>query len=426
MYRTTSGPDSRSTGNFAMLAGNREGSSGKCRLRVVGNTMGTRVGIVGTGFVSRHFCLSIKKHAGYAVSRVLTRRAVDSCTDFPARDALTNSADELADNCDVVLECTGDPVHAAEVVDKVMQAGLPVVTMNSEFHVTAGSYFVDKGLITEAEGDQPGAQAALKEDLEELGFKPLVFGNMKAFLNHNPTPEEMAYWGKKQDYSLHMVTSFTDGTKVQVEQALVANGLDADIARTGLLGPEMDDLHAAADILADHARATGRAISDYMLSGKAPHGVFVVGTHDAEQETLLSNMKLGDGPNYVLEKMYILGPLEIMKTIRRVVEQGRILLNNSACPRISVATVAKRKLTRGTPIDVGIGSFDVRGVAVRIVENVDHVPIGLVRNAVIRRTVEPEQILTFDDMELPESVALGAWLSTRQKVLRQAASVASE
>ena len=388
--------------------------------------MGTRVGIVGTGFISRHFCLSIKKHAGYAVSRVLTRRAMNSCTEFPAREALTNSADELADNCDVVFECTGDPVYAAEVVDKVMQAGLPVVTMNSEFHVTAGSYFVDKGLITEAEGDQPGAQAVLKEDLVELGFKPLVFGNMKAFLNHNPTPEEMAYWGKKQGFSLSMVTSFTDGTKLQVEQALVANGLGADIARTGLLGPEMDDLRAAADILADHARATGGPISDYTLSRKASHGVFVVGTHDPEQQTLLSNLKLGDGPNYVLEKMYILGALETMKTIRRVVEQGRVLLNNSACPRIGVATVAKRKLTRGTRIDVGIGSFDVRGVAVRIVENADHVPIGLVQNAVIRRTVEPEQILTSDDVELPESLALSAWLSTRQKVLQRAASVTSE
>ena len=68
--------------------------------------MGTRVGVVGTGFVSRHFCLSIKKHSDYAVSRVLTRRAVDSFTDFPARDALTNSFDEFAYNYDVVLECT--------------------------------------------------------------------------------------------------------------------------------------------------------------------------------------------------------------------------------------------------------------------------------------------------------------------------------
>ncbi len=149
----------------------------------------------------------------------------------------------------------------------------------------------------------------------------------------------------------------------------------------------------------------------------------MVGTHDAEQETILSNLKFGDVPNYVLQKLYILGSLEIMKTIRRVVEQGRILLNNSACPRIGVATVAKRKLTRGTRIDIGIGSFDVRGVAVRIVENADHGPIGLIQNAVIKRTVEPEQILTSDDMELPESLALSAWLSTRQKVLRRAASV---
>ncbi len=82
------------------------------------------------------------------------------------------------------------------------------------------------------------------------------------------------------------------------------------------------------------------------------------------------------------------------------------------------------KLTRGTPIDVGIGSFDVRGVAVRIVENLDHVPIGLVQNAVIRRTVEPEQILTFDDLELPESLALSAWLSTREKILQRPAKAA--
>ena len=88
-----------------------------------------------------------------------------------------------------------------------------------------------------------------------------------------------------------------------------------------------------------------------------------------------------------------------------------------------MAAVAKRMLTRGTRIGVGIGSFDVRGVAVRIVENVNHVPIGLVQTAVIRRTIEPEQILSFEDVELRESLALSAWLSTRKKVLQRADTV---
>ena len=278
----------------------------------------------------------------------------------------------------------------------------------------------------EVPGDQPGSQAALKEEAIELGFKPLVFGNMKGFLNHHPTLEEMKFWGKKQGISLSMVTSFTDGTKLQLEQALVANGLDADIARTGLVGPEMDDVQAAADLLAEHAQTTGRAISDYILSRNLQHGVFVVGTHDQEQQACLSYLKLGNGPNYVVRKSSIFAHMEIIKTIRRVVEQGRVLLNNSECPRISVAAVAKQKLTRGTRIGIGIGSFDVRGVAVRIAENADHVPIGLLQNVAIKRAVETEQILDLDDVELDESLALSAWLSTRKKVLQRAARAHSK
>lgn len=388
--------------------------------------MVTRIGIVGTGFISRHFYMSTPNYADYSVSRVLTRRPVNDCTDYPAQDGLTNSVDELVDNCDLVLECTGDPIYATDVIDKATQAELPVVTMNTEFHVTAGSYFVGRGLVSEAEGDQPGSQAALKEEAVELGFQPLVFGNMKGFLNHHPTLEDMEFWSKKQGISLPMVTSFTDGTKLQMEQALVANGLDADIARTGLVGPEVDDLQAAADLLAEHAQTTGRAISDYMLSRNVQHGVFVVATHDQEQQACLNYLKLGNGPNYVVQKTSIFAHLEIIKTIRRVVEQGRVLLNNSECPRISVAAVAKQRLTRGTRIGIGIGSFDVRGVAVRIAENADHFPIGLLQNVVIKRTVEPEQILNFDDIELDESLALKAWVSIRKKVLRQAARAPSE
>ena len=44
-----------------------------------------------------------------------------------------------------------------------------------------------------------------------------------------------------------MVTSFTDGTKVQIEQCLVANGLDAGIAKEDLIGLETGDLKHAGN-----------------------------------------------------------------------------------------------------------------------------------------------------------------------------------
>ena len=57
--------------------------------------------------------------------------------------------------------------------------------------VTAGSCFVHKGNLSEAEGDQPGCQAALKEEAEALGFRAVVYGNMKGVLNHEPTREDV-------------------------------------------------------------------------------------------------------------------------------------------------------------------------------------------------------------------------------------------
>jgi predicted homoserine dehydrogenase-like protein len=378
-----------------------------------------RIGVVGTGFISRHFVMALEGHSGFGLSRVLTRRPLDTIGDHPARPSLTNSVQELLESSDVVLECSGDPLYATEVIDQAVRAGRPVVTMNAEFHVTAGSYFAGRGLVTEAEGDQPGCQAALREEALELGFQPLVYGNMKGFLNHIPTREEMEYWGARQGISLPMVTSFTDGTKVQMEQALVANGCGATIARTGLLGPEEDDLQAASAWLAGQAEELGSPISDYVLSPKLPHGVFIVARHDTRQRDALSYLKLGEGPFYVLIKNNIFVFLEIMKTIKRVLREGRGLLDNSARPQVSVAALAKREIRAGTRIEQGIGSFDLRGEAVRIGEHAGHLPIGLVAQATITRRVRPGDLLGFDDVDLPETLALQAWRATERLVLAQ-------
>ena len=179
-----------------------------------------RIGVVGTGFIGNHFVMSLDRHDGYSANRVLTRRPVDDVAGFP-ESTLTNSIDELVDNVDVVVECSGDPIWATDVVNSAVESGVPVVTMNTEFHITTGSAFVGRGLVTEAAGDQPGCLAVLHEEAMAMGFRPIGYGNMKGFLNLDPTPDDMRYWGAKQGISLSMVTSFTDGTKVQAEQILV-------------------------------------------------------------------------------------------------------------------------------------------------------------------------------------------------------------
>ncbi len=367
----------------------------------------SRIGLVGTGFIASGFARLIHNHAtDLQLSAVLTRRPLNDASGFPFPDRLTHSLQQVIDTSDVIVECSGDVLHATDVIDQCLRAGKPVVTMNSEFHVTTGSYFADKGLLTEAEGDQPGSIAALREEAIMMGFKPLVYGNMKGFLNHQPTPEEMAYWAGKQGISVEQTTSFTDGTKIQIEQALVANGFGGTITCQGMQGPKADDVtKAAIDLARGAAERGGQAISDYVLSpGNA--GVFVVGTHDKSEWKALNYLKLGDGPYYVLVRPFHLCQYEIVKTLRRVLGGGGVLLNNSSQPTISLVGLAKTQLTAGTRIDRAIGGFQVRGEAAQIKDVPNHVPIGLIQQAVVRREIAPGQVITYDDVDLPDTLAL--------------------
>jgi predicted homoserine dehydrogenase-like protein len=378
---------------------------------------GIRVGIVGTGFVATHFLAAFDGRQKLRVTKVLTRRNLAGMCGFPRPELLTNSRNELLEHTDVIFECSGDAIYAAEVIDAALKAAQPVVTMNPEFHVTVGSYFVGKGLVSECEGDQPGALAGLHSFAIGMGFRPLAYCNIKSFRNYIPTLEEMILWSRKQNISLQMVTAATDGTKLQIEQALVANFLGITIAEPGLLGPENTDFRAAGVTLAEAAERLGRPIADYVLCPGAPHGVFLVAEHDTTQAAALEYFKLGKGPFYIILRNNIFVHLEVPRMIHRIMKHGEILMDNSANPTITVVPLAKRAIAAGTYIENGIGSFDFRGICVRIADHPRMLPIGLLRRAVLRRKVEPGQLLAFDDVELEDSLAVQVWQAIEQRVL---------
>ena len=351
--------------------------------------------------------------SGQIVRRILTRRDPASCTEFPNPELVTNSLNQLVDECTVIVECSGDPIHATKVVDAALRAGRVVITMNAEFHVTAGSYFVGRGILTEAHGDEPGSLAALAEEAQIMGFTPLVYGNRKGYYHPDPPRDQMEFWARKQGISLDKVTAATDGTKINIEQALIANGLGATIVRDGMVGPTAETLSQGGQVLAEHAKRLGRPIADYVIASQAPAGIFVVGEHDARQKPYLSYLKLGDGPFYTLVQNYHLCHLEIGRTIQRMMAGAKPLLDNSACPRIGVAAVAKRDLRPGYRFERGIGSFDVRGQAVEIAKHPQRVPIGLLADAVVRSPLQAGQYLDFGDVDIPDTLAFKAWQSIR-------------
>ena len=84
----------------------------------------------------------------------------------------------------------------------------------------------------------------------------------------------------------------------------------------------------------------------------------------------------------------------------------------------------------GERIERGIGSFAMRGIAISIVDHPNHIPIGLVSDAVVARSVEQGQMLMTSDLHLPDTLALRLWKGILQRALaarkvRKAGSVAN-
>lgn len=381
-----------------------------------------KIGVVGTGGIASGLTKLIASRQDMKISGVLTRRVGAIGGLGVNQDLVTNTPEKIMESSDVIVVSTGDVVYSTKIIDLAYSYKLPVVTMDADTQVVSGSWLAQRGVITESNGDQPGCLAAMHQEVIQMGFKPLVYGNIKGFLNRHPKLEDMIYWAKKQGYSLNSVTSFTDGTKLQIEQCLVANGLGVDIAKQGLIGVDAEDFEEGAFALGRQAMELETVLSDYIISRKAPPGVFITATHQDNLAAELSTYKMGNGPFYLLYKPMHLCFFEIPQSILNLIHKKEILMNNGVDPTVSVAAIAKKKLVAGKYIEKGTGTMEMRGEAVSISQEPDHVPIGLMNSVHLKRDIEPGQLITFDDVEIPDSLAYQAWEETLKKVLVPATS----
>jgi predicted homoserine dehydrogenase-like protein len=374
-----------------------------------------RIGISGAGFVARMTFAALSRTPEFAVTGVLTRRPIDRSTQHFPEHLLTNSKEALAERADIVFECSGDTLHAAEVLLTAGEAGARLVTLCAEAQVTVGSALLHRGFfLTEAHGDQPGALAALHRYAREMFFEPLAYVNFKGFYDPDPSLESMTYWAERQKTTVRAVTSYTDGTKLQIEQVLVANGLGARIAQQGMIGGDVADL-ADLDYLADAARALGAPISDYIVHSAVKGVLLLAASEVADLDPDFSVFRLvrtRKGRAYRLLQPHYFVYAEVAKTLREVAAGHPPLLTNSLHPTATIAALAKKPLPAGTPIDTALGGFLLRGEAVEIAEAPDALPITLLDGARLLRALEPGDIVRDADVEVPDSLALRLWRET--------------
>jgi predicted homoserine dehydrogenase-like protein len=314
-----------------------------------------------------------------------------------------------SEQVDVVCEVTGDVEYATPVVLEAFRHGKDVVLMNAEIDATIGpilhAYADKQGVILSAcDGDEPGVQMNLYRWVKGLGLEPRVLGNVKGLQDpyRNPTTQKgfAEQWGQ----SASMVTSFADGSKISFEQSIVANATGFTVLERGMsrgLEYRGDVMEIGALYDVDRLRELG-GIVDYVV-GTPLTKVYCLAEHvDPKQQHYLELYKLGKGPLYSFFIPYHLVHFEVPFAIARVALFRDSVAKPLEGPAVEVCAVAKRDLEAGEMLDT-YGMYTTYGEACSTSEMSEgrYVPEGLVSGCVMRRNVGQDDVLTYDDVDLP-------------------------
>ena len=131
--------------------------------------------------------------------------------------------------------------------------------------------------------------------------------------------------------------------------------------------------------------------------------IFCLAEHsDPKQRHYLSLYKMGDGPLYPFWVPYHLPHFEAPNSIARVVLFRDNLAPPVNGPTVEVCAVAKRDLRAGETLD-DYGMFMTYGEAVNTEEMSAsrYLPEGLVEGCRLRSDVARDEVVTYDDVELP-------------------------
>jgi predicted homoserine dehydrogenase-like protein len=395
-----------------------------------------RVGMVGAGFMARGIARQMLRYTKGMELAAISNRHLDGARSAYAESGEANvvharSVDELdacivrgqraivdnpmllcdANEIDVILEVTGAIEFATHVVMRAIVRRKHVAMMNAELDGTIGPIlktYADRAgvVITNTEGDQPGVIMNLYRWVKGLGVKPVLCGNIKGLHDpyRNPTTQEgfARKWGMKAP----MVTSFADGTKISFENAIVANATGMRVAKRGMHGPVVEagtPIQQAVDWYPLDELLEGPGIVDYCVGAMPNPGIFVLGTtDDAFERHYLSLYKLGPGPLYCFYSPYHLCHFEVPFTVGRAAIFEDATITPLGAPCVDVIAAAKRDLKAGEILD-GLGHYMTYGLCedAQVVHAERLLPIGLAEGCRLRRNIARDQILGYDDVEIP-------------------------
>lgn len=309
-------------------------------------------------------------------------------------------------NLDVVLESSSSILEGGQFAETALKNGKHLVLMNAEIDLLFGPYLMQlarqNGLVsTTCDGDQPGVLKRLIDEIQLWGFDFVMAGNIKGYLDRYSNPTAIIPEADKRSLTYKMAASFTDGTKMAIENAIVANTCGALAATPGMFGPRAKTVHEALDLFDLPALWQDRTPKvDYLLGAEPGGGVFVIAhCEHPYQQKLLNYYKVGKGPFYVIYRPHHICHIEAMRCIAEAVLDKQPLMQPEYGFLTNVYSYAKTDLKAGDTLD-GIGGYTCYGLLENRADNeaTPGLPIGLANQVTLMRDVKKDSKILMEDI----------------------------
>lgn len=327
----------------------------------------------------------------------------------------------------VVIEATGAIDYGTRVILSMLDAGKDVISYNAEADALLGWTFHKRArensvLYTIADGDQPGAMLRLKQEIEAMGFSTTALLNCKRHLNVHQNPESGSGYSARDTTSSHMTTAFGDGTKMQVEQAVVANITGMPPCQRGMCGVETTLEDAAVAI--SGVLPEGNYV-DFTLAGDFGAGVGAMARHKdyALHKKAMTLYKMGQGPDYFFFRPYHLVHLELPNTLFDLLVHRSPLGIIDKPHTAEVIAIAKKNLIENEKMDC-IGGFSAYGHIDSATGAEGFLPIGLAEFATLKAPVNMDDPIPLSAVKLDDSIeAVKLWQAQQREWKRNSVSL---
>ncbi len=400
-----------------------------------------RVGVIGCGAMGIGVAWQVARTPGMEVvflgdiredileraakATTLTQVRVENPSSPPDRQPgqVLTTTDSLAllknVKIDALVECTNSIYEAALYSLAAIDQGAHIVLMNAEVDLVFGTLLAHEAkkkgvVVTSDAGDQHGVLATMIDEIQLWGFRIVQAGNMKGFLDRYATSVTKADIAAQLRLSVVQCVSYTDGTKMNIEQALIGNYAGLTPFKPGMEGPKCQDLREVMDRFDfDSYGDQGRV--DYTLGVPWPGGgVYVVGHCDDDQQDFLLNYYkvTSKRPYYLFFRPYHLCHVETPRAIAQAALYGKAVIPPPMGAKLNdVYAYAKQDLPAGQIIHHAIGGDEVYGLvdAAANVAGHDAVAVSLLEpihgceRARLKVAVKKDQRLRLSDLEIPET-----------------------